>query len=82
MMNRPALLTVITCYLIFASAPAYAYLDPGTGSMMLQALIGALAGGLVMARNYWTKIKGFFSGAKREPSDRGSAEESDSKRRQ
>lgn len=81
-MNRPALRTAITCYLICTSAPAYAYLDPGTGSMMLQALIGALAGGLVVGRVYWAKIKGFFSDAKRDPSDKGSTEESDSKKRQ
>ena len=49
---------------------------------MLQALIGALAGGLVVGRVYWAKIKGFFSDAKRDPSDKGSTEESDSKKRQ
>lgn len=48
---------------------------------MLQALIGALAGGLVVCRVYWAKIKGFFSGAKRDPSDKGSTKENDSKKR-
>ena len=41
--------------------PAEAYLDPGTGSMMVQAIIGAVAGGLVLLKVYWRKIKLFFS---------------------
>ena len=50
---------------IFASAwmaaPAHAYLDPGTGSMILQALIGAVTGLFVIGGVYWAKIKAFFS---------------------
>lgn len=34
-----------------------AYLDPGSGSFMVQALIAALAGIGVTMRLYWTKIK-------------------------
>jgi hypothetical protein len=37
-------------------APAHAYLDPGTGSIILQAIIGGLAMGAVTARLYWNKI--------------------------
>lgn len=45
----------------FAStAPAAAYLDPGTGSIILQGLIGAVAGGLVVMRLYWSRLKSFF----------------------
>lgn len=40
--------------------PAYAYLDPGTGSIILQALLGGAAGVLIAGRLYWSKIKGFF----------------------
>ena len=40
--------------------PAYAYLDPGTGSILLQGLIAAIAGGMAAAGMYWTKIKNFF----------------------
>ena len=47
--------------MILAYTPqAYAYLDPGTGSMILQGIIGAIAGGLVVGRMYWEKIKTFF----------------------
>jgi hypothetical protein len=34
-----------------------AYLDPGAGSFMIQALVAALAGIAVTARLYWSKIK-------------------------
>jgi hypothetical protein len=39
---------------------AYAYLDPGTGSMILQGLIGGIAGGLFAIRVYWGKLKSRF----------------------
>jgi hypothetical protein len=37
-----------------------AYIDPGTGSIILQALIGAILAGLVTVRFYWGKVKGIF----------------------
>ena len=37
-----------------------AYIDPGSGSFILQALIAALAGALVAVNIYWQKIKRFF----------------------
>ena len=40
---------------------AHAYLDPGTGSMMLQIVIASVIGGLFALKGYWSRIKGFFS---------------------
>jgi len=39
---------------------AYAYLDPGSGSIMLQAMIAtfAVAGGIIST--YWTKLISLF----------------------
>ena len=65
-------------FLMEAPTPANAYLDPGTGSMMLQILLGAIGGGLVMGRLYWNKIKSFFSGTKEGSDDDNPTEESDS----
>jgi hypothetical protein len=39
------------------STPAYAYLDPGTGSMILQLLLGGAAGVAMVFKLYWHKIK-------------------------
>jgi hypothetical protein len=49
------------------TSPAFAYLDPGTGSMILQLLLGGVAGALVIAKLYWHRLKSMF-GAKVEPS--------------
>ena len=40
---------------------ALAYLDPGTGSILLQAIIGGVATGLFIMRGYWRKIKNLFA---------------------
>ena len=40
--------------------PAYAYLDPGTGSMIIQALIGILATAALFLTNLKIKIKLLF----------------------
>jgi hypothetical protein len=42
------------------SRTAYAYLDPGTGSMILQILLGGLAGAAVVLKLYWHKFKALF----------------------
>lgn len=42
------------------SFDAAAYLDPGTGSMILQGLIAGIALGWLTLKNYWYKIAGFF----------------------
>jgi hypothetical protein len=36
-----------------------AYLDPGSGSYLLQLLIAAALGGLLLLRVYWSKVKTF-----------------------
>ncbi|MCR9214678.1 MAG: hypothetical protein NXI13_13245 [Proteobacteria bacterium] len=46
--------------LMAISTPAYAYLDPGTGSMLLQLLLGGVAGLLVVGKLYFQKITGIF----------------------
>lgn len=47
--------------LLMACVPqAHAYLDPGTGSMILQGIIAAVAVVGLTLKNYWYKIRGFF----------------------
>ena len=40
------------------------YLDPGSGSFLLQLLLAALLGGAFAIKIYWKKIKALFSGKK------------------
>ena len=42
--------------LLGSGTSADAYLDPGSGSMMLQLLLGGFAGLGVILKLYWTKI--------------------------
>ena len=42
-------------------SPAYAYLDPGAGSMIVQGIIGAIAGATVVIGIYWGKVAAFFT---------------------
>ena len=49
----------------FAPVP---YLDPGSGSFLIQLLIAALLGAGVALRASWGKVKGWF-GIKSKPAD-------------
>jgi len=43
--------------LTLVSAPAaFAYLDPGTGSALLQGVLGALAAAAVVIKLYWYRL--------------------------
>ena len=59
--NHRAILIVFTAlfYLILPQI-AYAYLDPGTGSYIIQLLIGVLFGLLFTIKMFWGKIKMFL----------------------
>ena len=37
-----------------------AYLDPGSGSFILQLILASLMGALFMLGVYWKKVKAFF----------------------
>jgi hypothetical protein len=43
------------------TGPAWAYLDPGTGSMLLQLLLGGVAGAMVVGKLYWHRFREFVS---------------------
>jgi hypothetical protein len=47
---------------------AFAYLDPGTGSMVVQSVIAAVAAAAYGVRLYWGRIRGVFG---RRPSAAG-----------
>lgn len=48
-----------------------AYIDPGSGSIMLQVLLASCVGGLAL---FWGKLKALFGG-KKPPQDAGEAEQ-------
>ena len=58
---------VLVCSLMMAG-PAYAYLDPGSGSMMLQLLLGGIAGLFVIFKLYWRRLLMVFGVGKKKKS--------------
>ena len=54
-MNIWRFLIVIT--LVLSAEPAFAYLDPGTGSMLLQVILGGVAAIAVAIKLFWYKIR-------------------------
>ena len=46
---------------LFDTGTAWAYLDPGTGSMMLQVLLGGIAGAMVVGKLYWYRFREFVT---------------------
>lgn len=48
---------LLTFVLLAVVSPAQAYLDPGTGSMLLQVILGGLAAVGVALKLYWHKLR-------------------------
>lgn len=68
-MRKLSLFLVLNAWILMPAFPAYAYLDPGTGSMILQILLGGFAGAAVILKLHWFKIKSFFVREKPENSN-------------
>ena len=47
-------------FYLLLSNNAHAYLDPGTGSVILQAIIAFFAGAVAWISLYWKKFKNFI----------------------
>ncbi|HOB14130.1 MAG TPA: hypothetical protein PKN09_07795 [Novosphingobium sp.] len=60
-MNGKTVVSLIgTLAMLSVAAPAWAYLDPATGSIILQAVIGAIAGATLFMRTQLFRIKSLF----------------------
>lgn len=56
----------LTVLIVPIARPAEAYLDPNTGTMILQIILGGVAGLLVAAKLYWKSLLQFLGIAKSE----------------
>lgn len=61
---------IITALILLFMTDTQAYLDPGTGSMLLQVILGGVAAVGVAVKLYWHKLRAAFGmGKKEEPED-------------
>ena len=58
--RRASILTVATLSL-FIALPSHAYLDPGTGSIILQSLLAGIAVAIGVLRLYWQRFKSYLA---------------------
>jgi len=58
---------------LLAPSPASAYLDPGTGSAVLQMVVAGVMGALFVLKMYWRKLVTLFGGG--DPESDGDAGE-------
>jgi len=56
----PAIVTLALLLAALAPGTAHAYLDPGTGSLVLQVLVAGLLGAVMAIRIYFQRLKSFF----------------------
>lgn len=52
--------TVLALLAATFAQPAWAYLDPGTGSMIISAIVGLFATIGLAVKTYWYKLKALF----------------------
>ena len=57
-MHRKVIIVAILA--ILTPDLAHAYLDPGTGSYIVQMIIAGLLGAAFAMKVFWMRIKGFF----------------------
>lgn len=59
---------VVTFLLFILVVPSVqAYLDPGTGSFILQTLIAGFFGAIFVLKSYWASIKNWLTGSDSRP---------------
>ncbi|MDX2199517.1 MAG: hypothetical protein SF069_11175 [Phycisphaerae bacterium] len=65
-------LLLASAMLFLLAEPSHAYLDPGTGSLILQMIVAGALTAWASIRMFWSRIKEFFqrlSGAKSPSND-------------
>jgi hypothetical protein len=61
---------LLIAYFVWASETRVdAYLDPGSGSMLVQVLLGGVAGAAVVMKLGWERFKDVFRSSKTKPTD-------------
>lgn len=64
-MKLASLLVFLAASSLLLADKAHAYLDPGTGSVILQVVAAGVLGALFTIKSYWRAMLGFFTGRKK-----------------
>ena len=62
MLRRSLRIGFVLAACLSITSPAYAYLDPGTGSMLLSAVIGVAAAVGLAVKIFWYRLVGLLRG--------------------
>ena len=62
LIRRALRVMFVLAALLLIAPPAHAYLDPGTGSMLLSALIGLAAAAALGLKMFWYRLASLFRG--------------------
>ncbi len=54
-------LIIFSFFITLIPVSAFAYIDPGTGGIIVQVILGGVGGLILFFKLYWKKIKSFFS---------------------
>jgi uncharacterized membrane protein len=76
-MKSPTMFTgykIVILVVLALPGTAFAYLDPGTGSILIQGLIAAIAAVGVTLRLYWHRFIAFFKRSKKSAPSAGDEE--------
>jgi hypothetical protein len=58
---------IVAVWVTIFPSQAFGYLDPGTGSLIVQSVIAALAAAGFALRLYWSKVRAWFKWPRRRP---------------
>ena len=61
--KKTCFIIALLLFLVPLAAPAKAYIDPGTGSYILQVVAGLFFAGIFVLKSYWHAFKAFFTKA-------------------
>lgn len=70
MWTRVFYVSILVLAFSFTALPvANAYIDPGSGSFIIQMLVGAALGASLAIKVFWRRLVSFFTGRKRDDTD-------------
>ena len=79
-MKKSPISLLLFGYLVFTPTTAWAYLDPATGSLLVQGLIAGFFAMAFSLKMYWQRIKSFLMGKSLEhPSEQSDGEHKEHK---